>query len=332
MKLDFEHRQSAHCENGVSANLLKFYGIDVNEPLVFGMGAGLFFSYLPFIKVNHAPGSAFRSMPGLVFKRAAKNLGIKIFRKKYRNPERSMKDLDKTLERGLPVGLQVGVFHLTYFPDPYRFHFNAHNLVVYGKEGDEYLISDPVMETTTKLTRAELKRVRFAKGIFSPKGQMYYPVDVPDSFDLKTAVRKGIKRTAKDMTKIPIPFFGVKGIRFLAKDIRKWQKKHGDKKAALYLAAVVRMQEEIGTGGAGFRFLYAAFLQEAAKILDLPELNELSAQMTEVGDLWREFALAASRIYKDRSKDPKGYETAADLLLKIADREEKIFTRLYKLV
>ncbi|UTW63660.1 BtrH N-terminal domain-containing protein [bacterium SCSIO 12741] len=332
MKLDFEHRQSAHCENGVSANLLKYYGIDVNEPLVFGIGAGLFFSYLPFIKVNHAPGSAFRTMPGLVFKRAAKNLGIQIFRKKYRSAEKAMRDLDKSLEQGLPVGLQVGVFHLTYFPDPYRFHFNAHNLVVYGKEGDEYLISDPVMETTTRLTRAEMKRVRFAKGIFSPKGQMYHPVNVPDSFDLKTAVRKGIKRTAKDMTKIPIPFFGVKGIRFLAKDIRKWQKKHGDKKAALYLAAVVRMQEEIGTGGAGFRFLYAAFLQEAAKILQIDELNELSTQMTQVGDLWREFALAASRIYKDRSKDPKGYDSAADLLVEIAAREEKIFTRLLKLV
>jgi hypothetical protein len=125
MQLDFEHHQSAHCENGVTSNLFKFYGIEASEPLVFGMGAGIFFSYMPFIKVNHAPGFSFRPMPGLVFKRAAKNLGIDIFRKKYRSPDKAMRDLDKILDEGKPVGMQVGVFHLTYFPDIYRFHFNA---------------------------------------------------------------------------------------------------------------------------------------------------------------------------------------------------------------
>ncbi|MGB0402846.1 MAG: BtrH N-terminal domain-containing protein [Salibacteraceae bacterium] len=332
MNIKFEHHQSAHCENGVTSNLLKYYGINASEPLIFGMGAGIFFSYLPFIKVNHAPGSSFRPMPGLVFKRAAKNLGIDIYRKKYRSQDRAMRDLDEALEKGKPVGLQVGVFHLTYFPDPYRFHFNAHNLVVFGKEGDEYLISDPVMETTTTLTTKELRRVRFAKGIFSPKGQIYYPNVIPENVDIEGAIIKGIKRAANDMTSIPIPLFGVKGIKYLSKDVRKWPKKHGDKKAALYLGAIVRMQEEIGTGGAGFRFMYAAFLQEAADILNNPALNELSQELTQVGDRWREFALSASRIYKNRNVGDLTYNDPADILLDISEKEKHIFTSLKKAI
>ena len=57
-----------------------------------------------------------------------------------------MEALDECLKAGHPVGCQVGVYYLTYFPKEYRFHFNAHNLIVFGKEDDNYLISDPVME------------------------------------------------------------------------------------------------------------------------------------------------------------------------------------------
>ena len=46
MKINFEHRQSAHCENGVVSNLLRFHGLDFDEPMVFGIGAGLFLSLI----------------------------------------------------------------------------------------------------------------------------------------------------------------------------------------------------------------------------------------------------------------------------------------------
>jgi len=40
------------------------------------------------------------------------------------------------------------------------------------------------------------------------------------------------------------------------------------------------MQEEIGTGGAGFRFMYASFLQEAGEKIGAAELGEASARLT----------------------------------------------------
>ena len=58
-------------------------------------------------------------------------------------------------------------------------------------------------------------------------------------------------------------FAGVAGIKSTGNKIKKWRDKLGLQKAGSYLAQMVRMQEEIGTGGGGFRYIYAAFLQEA---------------------------------------------------------------------
>lgn len=327
METNFTHHQSAHCENGVASNLLKHNGLNISEPMVFGIGSGLFFVYLPFLKVNYAPAISYRPMPGSIFNKLAKRLGLKIKRQKFSSEANAIKALDENLKNNIPSGLQVGVYNLTYFPDEYRFHFNAHNLVVYGKTETDYLISDPVMENVTTLTHAELNKVRFAKGAFAPRGQMYYPIQVPAKVDLKSAIIKGIKNTCRDML-APMPIIGVRGIRYVAKLIKKWPVKEGTKKANHYLAQIVRMQEEIGTGGGGFRFIYAAFLQEAAVILESDELQTLSLEMTAIGDLWRDFAVEASRVYKNRSTKVDVYNMLSDELLAIADKEEVFFKKL----
>ncbi len=183
----FSHHQSAHCENGVISNLMKHNGFNISEPMAFGIGSGLLFCYIPFLMVNHAPAFTYRAMPGFIFKRFAKRVGIKIKREKFKDPAKAKARLDENLKNNNPVGLQVGVYNLLYFPDEYRFHFNAHNLVVYGKENDTYLISDPVMETVTTLTDKELEKVRFAKGALPPKGHIYYPTDFPKELALEKA-------------------------------------------------------------------------------------------------------------------------------------------------
>jgi hypothetical protein len=328
MKIDFQHRQAAHCENGVTSNLLRFYGVNLSEPMIFGIGSGCFFSHMFFYRVNGMAVTSFRVWPGIIFSRVTRKLNIQVKRVKFSNPDKAMLELDRIIEKGIPVGLLVGVFNLPYFPKEYRFHFNAHNITIIGKEDDAYLVSDPVMEHFEKISFSDLKKVRFAKGTHPPKGRMYYITSVPESIDIKPAIISGIQKTAKDMLTIPLPMFGVKGIRFMAKKMRRWPEKYGQKLAALNLSQVIRMLEEIGTGGAGFRFIYAAFLQESAEILDKPWLNDVSREMTEVGDAWREFAYQAGRHFKNRNNEKISYDSLADMLMAIADKEEKVFKQL----
>jgi hypothetical protein len=92
------------------------------------------------------------------------------------------------------------------------------------------------------------------------------------------------------------------------------------------------MLEEIGTGGAGFRFIYGAFLQEAAARMGVAELNDFSKRITAIGDLWREFAFKASRIYKRREGENYSYDDLGDLLQTISEREKVFFHDLDRTV
>src|SRR3978361_1583725 len=109
MKIEFEHRQAAHCESGVTSNLLRnSSGNKITEPLAFGIGAGLFFVYVPLIKINNGPAIAFRTFPGLIFKRTCEALGIPVIRKKFSSKEQAEAFLMERLNEGTPVGCQVG--------------------------------------------------------------------------------------------------------------------------------------------------------------------------------------------------------------------------------
>ncbi|MBN2668281.1 MAG: BtrH N-terminal domain-containing protein [Bacteroidales bacterium] len=331
--LPFEHSMSAHCENGVTGNLLRFHNINLSEAMIFGLGSGLFFSYLPFIKMNGAPVTSFRPLPGLIFKRVTKYLGIRSKSMRFPRQERkSMQKLDDQLSKGIPTAMVVGVYHLTYFPAPYRFHFNAHNIIAFGKKDNKYVVSDPIMETEEWISYDDLRRVRYAKGAYKPKGKMYWIESSPKEVDINKAIVKSIKRTAEQMAIWPGPIIGTRGMKLLAKDIKKWERKYESKKAAKYLGSVVRMQEEIGTGGAGFRFLYAAFLQEAAEKLNSSELRMAAIELTLIGDLWREFATKAARVCKARTQEGETYHSVSDLLVKIADKENLFFRNLLKTI
>ncbi len=331
--LKFEHGMSAHCENGVTGNLLRYYNIKLSEAMVFGLGSGLFFTYLPFIKMNGAPVTSYRPLPGLIFKRVTKALGIKSKSVRYPfNTKRSMEHVDELLAQGIPTAMVVGVYHLSYFPAPYRFHFNAHNIVAFGKKDGQYVVSDPIMETEEWISTADLLRVRYAKGTYKPNGKMYWISQAPKDVDIRKAVIKSIKRTAEQMVIWPGPIIGTRGMRLLAGAIRKWGTWKDEKKAAKYLGSIVRMQEEIGTGGAGFRFLYAAFLQETGQLLNLPELSEFSKEMTRIGDMWRLFATQSARVCKFRSGENENYQSVADLLVAISKEEDILFKNLYQFI
>jgi hypothetical protein len=331
MQIPFEHRQSAHCESGVTSNLLRHYGHDISEAMAFGTGAGLFFGYLPFVKVNKLPLTTYRCEVGGIFKRVAKKLGVGVRWQKFRTPEKAMDALDRKLEAGVPVGCRTGGYWLPYFPPAFRFHFNMHNLVVIGKNGDDYLISDPVFPEPETCPGRDLVKARFAKGALAPKGTMYYLDRVPETIDLAAAVTRGIKEVCRRMLMTPGPVIGVRGIRFLADRLEKWPQKLGSRKATLYVGQLIRMQEEIGTGGGGFRFMYSAFLQEAAAVLNDARLLDVARKMTDVGDRWREFAVVGARTCKGRATEADGYPAMAAILRDCAEREQAIFRELWAL-
>ncbi|MGC4118878.1 MAG: BtrH N-terminal domain-containing protein [Myxococcales bacterium] len=240
--------------------------------------------------------------------------------------------LDELLERGHPVGMQTGFYWLPYLPDSLRVHFNVHNIIVYGKEGSDYLVSDVTMLQPTTCPAEALENARFSKGVLAPKGLSYH-FERGDwqERDLQVPVREAILQVCKGMNS-PWPVVGVRGIHHLANSVERWPRKHDEKTLRRKLGDIVLMQELGGTGGGGFRYLYSAFLKEAGERTDNARLAPLSKAMLEIGDQWREFASVAARLRNHREKPGETMATLPAMLRDIAARETSLYAELKQAV
>ena len=325
MPESFVHAHASHCESGVMSSLLRHHGLPISEAMAFGLASALSFAYLPFVRINGLPLVSYRMPPRAIIKGLARSLRLDIRFETFRSPSAGMERLDALLASGTLVGLQTSVFWLPYFPPDLRFHFNAHNVLVYGRERDDYLVSDPVGETAVRCARADLERARFAKGVLAPKGLLYFMTETPSAPDWAGLGQRALARTARIML-APLPLVGVLGMRMLARQIERLPLADGGESARLYIGNIVRMQEEIGTGGGGFRFLYASFLQELGAKTGYTVLEGLAARLVEIGDRWREFALAAARMI--RGRDALSPPALAERLRALAADEKLFFQNL----
>jgi hypothetical protein len=319
----FEHRQCAHCESGVVAGLLRAHGADLSEAMVFGLASALAFAYIGLVKVNEMPLISYRMPPRRILRRLRKLLRLPLRGESFSSPEVGERRLDELVAAGRLVGVQSSVFFLPYIPLAMRFHFNAHNLLVYGREGDEYLISDPVFEAPTRSAAAALTRARFARGVLAPRGFLFYLDGRIPPFDAAALVPAALRRTCRIMRQPLLPFIGVRGIRHLARRVEHVVAHAPPEYARRFVGHIVRMQEEIGTGGAGFRFLFAAFLQESGDLLRNDVLKDQAIRMVAIGDAWRDFAYDAARMSKGRL--PLDAAPLAAQLRELAERERQLF-------
>lgn len=331
-EIPFEHKMAAHCETGTVTALLNHAGMAITEPMVFGISGGIFFGYL---KSPDLPFPMFilRSKPGNIRKKISKRLGVKFHEKRFRTPEDGEAALDEAIRNGHPTAVQVDFFYMDYMADWQRVHINAHYIIVVGTDGSNYLVSDSYYKQKSLLDRQKMLTARFAGGMMAPKGTMFYTDFIPENINLEKPIITGIKRAAFNMTRLPIPFLGVKGIRKFAEKLNEWPSIARDiEDLSDRIIKINIFLEDQGTGGGGFRYMYATFLQQAAAILKDDSLKTMSKEMMEIGDKWRNISYFAAKIGKNRDLGPERIKELSMMVYTQADEEQKFFSELYKLV
>jgi len=328
----YRHYQGGHCESGSVSSVVTNYGFDLSEPMAFGISSNIGFVYLPFVKIWGRPLISWRMLPQSIVKGVQKRLGIKFCIKTYdyNQEEEAMKELDRLLDEGKPVGIQGSVAYLKYFLGEFRIPNNSHMTIVTGKEGDEYLINDPLWDHMTRVHRDDLKMARFSRGPQAPKGFMFYPLEFPETIDYKKAIRKSIKRVLFMMLQPMFPYYGILGIKTFARMIQRLQKNPNTKFVRGLFYHIVLFQEEVGTGGGGFRYIYAAFLREAYDILKIPELLEASKKLVAIGDKWRLAASTCGKFIQGKT-DEVDLEKTAQLYRECAEEEKAAYLLLKKI-
>lgn len=332
--IKFEHKMAAHCETGTIAALLTHKGMPISEPMVLGITGGIFFAYLESKKFPF-PMFVVRTKPGHIRKTIGKRVGAKFNAMKFKDQKKAKEALDSLLDKGIPAAVQVDMFYMDYIPKHMKAHFNGHFITAIGKDDDKYMVSDCYYPNLAELSSASLLKGRFAGGDLAPKGLIYYPESITNLSDdeLKKSIIKGLKDACKGMIKLPVPFVGVKGIRRFADKLMSWPQIAKDEEHLSHeIMNINVILEERGTGGGGFRFMYASFLQEAAKIFDNEELMAMSKRMMSIGDHWREVSLKAARTGKNRDFSEAALSELSNMIRERADEEEAFFKDLLTLV
>ncbi|HRZ26725.1 MAG TPA: BtrH N-terminal domain-containing protein [Spirochaetota bacterium] len=329
--IPFEHRMFAHCESGTVTGLLNHGGLPLTEPMVFGISSGILFLYfktpaLPF------PTFVVRNFPGQMIRGVSRRLGVKFSSAKYRDQKKGEEAIDALLDKGIPVACRTDFYYMDYLPAYMRAHFNFHYLTIVGRKGSKFLVSDCYSTELAELERESLRKGRYPGGSFDPRGFLFYPVRVPQNPDIDAAIRKGIKAACFNMLRLPVKQVGVKGIRLFSKKIMEWPgMARNEDHLSHEIMKINILLEDQGTGGAGYRFMYATFLRQASEKLNAPALREMSERMMLVGDDWRRISIYAARMGKNHDFGETKFRELSEKIARQADAEEKFFTDLARI-
>lgn len=315
---DFKAFDGQHCETTATGTLLLQLGIELSEPMLFGLGQGLGFIFWN-MKTMDFPFIGGRIKPDLLTENIAKNLNLKLIVKETSSAQKAWDNVKELIDHGQVVGLKLDCFHLEYFSRP--FHFAGHYTALYGYTNDDaFLVDTKQQGGLVKTSLKSLALARAEKGPMSSKN-LYYTLHQTDKkYDLKTVITNAIRNNAIEHINPPITNIGYKGIYKTSTEIVKWFKASKDIESDFKTASM--LMEKAGTGGALFRNLYRDFLKESSELLKIDQLKTGHEAFVEIADLWTSIAQLFEKV--SETKDFKYLEQAAAILKTISTKEKNI--------
>ncbi len=314
-----------HCETTATGTLLLQLGIELSEPMLFGLGEGLGFIFWN-MKTMDFPFIGGRIKPDALTENIARNLNLKLMVHETTSKQKAWNEVKALLDQNIVVGLKLDCYHLEYFSNP--IHFAGHYAAIYNYDKDfAYLVDTKQQGGKVKTTLKSLELARSEKGPMASKNLYYTITKNEKSFNIKESILNAIKNNTQEYLNPPITNISYKGILKTSSEIINWFKKTKHIESDFKTTAV--LMEKAGTGGALFRNLYRDFLKESYEILKLEELKsahqsfvEVAAQWTSVASLFDKAASTANITY---------IHQASEILKDISEKEKTTMELLHKI-
>jgi hypothetical protein len=318
---DFKPFIGQHCETTATGSLLKNIGIELSEPMLFGLGEGLGFIFWN-MKIMDFPFIGGRIKPDALTQNIARNLNLELDVQETSSVKKAWENAKNNIDKNIAVGLKLDSYHLDYFTD--KIHFAGHYVAMYGyDENYAYLIDAAQQGSKAKTSLKNLELARNEKGPMSSKNLSYTIQDLKKCYDLKKAIVIAIKNNAKDYLNPPIKNIGYKGVLKASDEIKKWFKNSKDIERDFGTTAM--LMEKAGTGGAIFRNIYRDFLKESYDLLNIRELDEAQKMFAEIAILWTKVSNLFERTAETKNIDH--INQASEILVDLS-RKEKIAMEL----
>jgi hypothetical protein len=305
-----------HCETTATGNLLKHAGLNLSEPMLFGLGQGLGFIYWD-MKSMDFPFMGGRIKQNLLTDNIVRNLGLEMERKETSSTKKAWGNVKTSIDAGVPVGLQLDSYYLDYFTN--KIHFGGHYVAMYGYDDSyAYLVDTAQQGSNVKALLENIALARNARGPMTSRNLSYTIAKPNGAPDLGEAAIRAIVANAEDFLNPPIKNIGYKGIAKAAREVRKWLGRTEKPEEDLALAAV--LMERGGTGGALFRNLYKDFLGECMALVGGEDLEEGRRMYSEIAPLWTEVSALIQKA--GETWEQRHLDQASELLFDLSEREK----------
>ena len=186
-------------------------------------------------------------------------------------------------------------------------------LVAYNTEAESVYVTDTHFRDILQVPLNELSAGRNStKDRFMAPNNAIYEFTFPDKIpNLEEIIEDVLERTGSlllaqsgRVLRLMGIHSGTKGIEALIKDLDQWAKLPKDKlqyQCQQQAGFIGTKEENYGTGGGLFRYLFAEFLKEAASILNDNSLSELREFYFQLGEKWEKVA----SLFKELSEVDK---------------------------
>lgn len=313
---NFKPFNGQHCETTTTGSLLKQIGIDLSEPMLFGLGEGLGFIFWN-MKIMDFPFIGGRVKPDVLTQNVARNLNLELKVQETSSVKKAWVNLKNNIDNNIPVGLKLDCYHLDYFTN--KIHFAGHYVAMYGyDENFAYLIDTKQQGGKVKTSLKNLELARNEKGPMSSKNLSYTIQGSKNGYDLKKAIVVAIRNNAKDYLNPPIKNIGYKGVLKTSEEIKKWFK--NSKEIERDFKTTAMLMEKAGTGGALFRNLYRDFLKESYELLKIKQIDEAHKIFSEAATLWTKVSALFNKT--GETQNVEYINQASDILVDLSKKEK----------
>ncbi len=324
------HRPGRHCGSTALSDVVAYRGWPLDEPWCFGLGAGLgaFHAAADFLTPSRLLYLRSATLEEAFFRR----IGVPFEWRREPDAERARADLERHVARGTPLLLRCDLSHLPHYGS--KTPFNGHVVVAWGRDDEAgaaaVLISDTHFEGLLAVPEPILDAARTSSAIPFALARDAFPVPPlgppPGPAALGRLAVLAIRAQAEAMlepqAEPPIGRLGVAALGALADDLPGWA---GAADRAWVARFAYQNIERRGTGGGGFRRLYAEFLERAERVAPALAGAGLAAEMAAIAAAWTA-AGEALRAQSER-EDGAGLDEIAAGVRALAARETAFYGR-----
>jgi hypothetical protein len=203
-------------------------------------------------------------------------------------------------------------------------HFPLHGIVVTGWDGSHACVADTFSNEIQKVEASELRAALEGEGspFMDPPYRIAPAPRVEVQIDAELLAR-AIRVAVNDMLEPRVAGTGIPAMRKLLTERAAWRESPDWAWSARFAYQGI---EKRGTGGGGFRTMYAHFLEEARELL--PAIDRVRAvhRMHDSSSRWS--AMAQELKHAFVKEDKSGIDAAADRLHDIAVSETSLLADL----